>query len=83
MRSKRNYHKQKVSVNLRNQEFKNQVNLKINQQIKNYYRLILCRCISLLTKTIEFLFKSTIFLDVCMMSQNKSKKIKISDLENG
>ena len=42
MRSKRNYHKQKVSVNLRNQEFKNQVNLKINQQIKNYYRLILC-----------------------------------------
>ena len=43
MRSKRNYHKQKVSVNLRNQEFKNQGNLKINQQIKNYYRLILCK----------------------------------------
>ena len=43
MRSKRNYHKQKVSVNLKNQEFKNQGNLKINQQIKNYYRLILCK----------------------------------------
>ena len=43
MRSKRNYHKQKVSVNLKNQEFKNQGNLKINQQINNYYRLILCK----------------------------------------